>query len=339
MILYMKNMLLACSVRSLVHFLGGKMLHHLESSVDCEQRKDKEGSPGPVLQNPLGLRLQSVSASIPSTDSLLAETSPPTATWTSSPQSPPASPTGGPPNSSVLLDPTLVATSPPTKNMSTEPREEQSTSSASNWEGTDPSPTSGGAHLTPTPEEHSSDTPEAGVPTTGSQPPAESPTLTSPQAPASSPSPPSTSPPEVPSASISTSHSSAETSTEPTGAPTIPESHTGEHSSTLTPTSHASAESVPTEATPQATVPPKVTCVLIDMETTTTSPGVIMQEVEHALSSGSIAAITVTVISVVLLVFGVAAYLKIRHSSYGRLLDDHDYGSWGNYNNPLYDDS
>ncbi|KAI4542833.1 hypothetical protein MG293_006959 [Ovis ammon polii] len=286
-----------------------------------------------------GLRLQSVSASIPSTDSLLAETSPPTATWTSSPQSPPASPTGGPPNSSVLLDPTLVATSPPTKNTSTEPREEQSTSSASNWEGTDPSPTSGGAHLTPMPEEHSSDTPEAGVPTTGSQPPAESPTLTSPQAPASSPSPPSTSPPEVPSASISTSHSSAETSTEPTGAPTTPESHTGEHSSTLTPTSHASAESVPTEATPQATVPPKVTCVLIDMETTTTSPGVIMQEVEHALSSGSIAAITVTVISVVLLVFGVAAYLKIRHSSYGRLLDDHDYGSWGNYNNPLYDDS
>uniref|UniRef100_A0A8C0VVZ2 Uncharacterized protein n=1 Tax=Cyanistes caeruleus TaxID=156563 RepID=A0A8C0VVZ2_CYACU len=28
-----------------------------------------------------------------------------------------------------------------------------------------------------------------------------------------------------------------------------------------------------------------------------------------------------------------------QHSSYGRLLDDHDYGSWGNYNNPLYDDS
>uniref|UniRef100_A0A8C7BHC5 Prostate androgen-regulated mucin-like protein 1 n=1 Tax=Neovison vison TaxID=452646 RepID=A0A8C7BHC5_NEOVI len=56
-------------------------------------------------------------------------------------------------------------------------------------------------------------------------------------------------------------------------------------------------------------------------------------------TAGSIAAITVTVIAVVLLVFGVAAYLKIRHSSYGRLLDDHDYGSWGNYNNPLYDDS
>uniref|UniRef100_A0A4X1T1D5 Prostate androgen-regulated mucin-like protein 1 n=3 Tax=Suina TaxID=35497 RepID=A0A4X1T1D5_PIG len=57
------------------------------------------------------------------------------------------------------------------------------------------------------------------------------------------------------------------------------------------------------------------------------------------VTAGSIAAITVTVIAVVLLVFGVAAYLKIRHSSYGRLLDDHDYGSWGNYNNPLYDDS
>uniref|UniRef100_A0A8C6Y1N8 Prostate androgen-regulated mucin-like protein 1 n=1 Tax=Naja naja TaxID=35670 RepID=A0A8C6Y1N8_NAJNA len=55
--------------------------------------------------------------------------------------------------------------------------------------------------------------------------------------------------------------------------------------------------------------------------------------------AGSIAAITITVIAVVLLVFGIAAFLKIRHSSYGRLFEDHDYGSWGNYNNPLYDDS
>ena len=54
MILYMKNMLLACSVRSLVHSLGGKMLQHLESSMNCEQREDKEGSPAFVLQNPLG---------------------------------------------------------------------------------------------------------------------------------------------------------------------------------------------------------------------------------------------------------------------------------------------
>nr|XP_028557575.1 prostate androgen-regulated mucin-like protein 1 [Podarcis muralis] len=72
---------------------------------------------------------------------------------------------------------------------------------------------------------------------------------------------------------------------------------------------------------------------------TTFSVGVTIQEVQRALSSGSIAAITITVIAVVLLVFGIAAFLKIRHSSYGRLLDDHDYGSWGNYNNPLYDDS
>ncbi|XP_009886495.1 PREDICTED: prostate androgen-regulated mucin-like protein 1 [Charadrius vociferus] len=72
---------------------------------------------------------------------------------------------------------------------------------------------------------------------------------------------------------------------------------------------------------------------------TTLSTGVTMEEVPCALSAGSIVAITVTVIMVVVLVFGVAAYLKIRHSSYGRLLDDHDYGSWGNYNNPLYDDS
>ncbi|XP_068260023.1 prostate androgen-regulated mucin-like protein 1 [Nyctibius grandis] len=72
---------------------------------------------------------------------------------------------------------------------------------------------------------------------------------------------------------------------------------------------------------------------------TTLSTGVTMEEVPRALSAGSIVAITVTVIVVVVLVFGAAAFLKIRHSSYGRLLDDHDYGSWGNYNNPLYDDS
>ncbi|XP_021249998.1 prostate androgen-regulated mucin-like protein 1 isoform X2 [Numida meleagris] len=71
----------------------------------------------------------------------------------------------------------------------------------------------------------------------------------------------------------------------------------------------------------------------------TPSTGVTIEEVPHALSAGSIVAITVTVIVVVVLVFGAAAYLKIRHSSYGRLLDDHDYSSWGNYNNPLYDDS
>ncbi|XP_059867680.1 prostate androgen-regulated mucin-like protein 1 [Delphinus delphis] len=286
-----------------------------------------------------GLRLQSASESALSPVSLPAKSSPPTAF---SPQSPPASPTGGTPSSSVLPDTASARTSPSAKNVSTEPREEEPTSPASNWEGTDTaaSPTSGGVHLTPTLEEHTSDTPEAGAAATGSQPPVESPALTSPQAPASSPSPPSTSPPEeVPSAPVSTNRNSAEASTKPTGALTTSEPPAEEHISGHVATSHAPAEPVPTGTTAQATVPPRVTCMLIDTETTTAPPGVIMQEVEHALSSGSIAAITVTVIAVVLLVFGVAAYLKIRHSSYGRLLDDHDYGSWGNYNNPLYDDS
>ncbi|CAM5138997.1 unnamed protein product [Natator depressus] len=91
--------------------------------------------------------------------------------------------------------------------------------------------------------------------------------------------------------------------------------------------------------TSQVTLATKSVAEATSPESTTFSTGVTMEEVQRALSSGSIAAITVTVIVVVLLVFGVAAYLKIRHSSYGRLLDDHDYGSWGNYNNPLYDDS
>uniref|UniRef100_A0A8C3X6X3 Prostate androgen-regulated mucin-like protein 1 n=1 Tax=Catagonus wagneri TaxID=51154 RepID=A0A8C3X6X3_9CETA len=288
-----------------------------------------------------GLRVQGVSASTLLPVSLPTKITPPTAVWTSAPQSPPASATSGAPSTAVLPVVASALTSPPTKNVSVEPRAEGPISPASHSESTDtdPSPTSGGLHLTATPEEHSSDTPEASVPATGSQPAAESPALTSPQAPTSSPATPSPSPPEVPSPSDSTSKSSTETSTKPTGAPTTPGSPGEEPSTGHTPTSHASAVPTPTETTSQAAVPSKVTCMRTDRETTAVSPRVIMQGVEHALSSGSIAAITVTVIAVVLLVFGVAAYLKIRHSSYGRLLDDHDYGSWGNYNNPLYDDS
>ncbi|XP_008580418.1 PREDICTED: prostate androgen-regulated mucin-like protein 1 isoform X2 [Galeopterus variegatus] len=270
----------------------------------------------------------------------------PTTIWTGSPQNTAAvtaSPSNGTHSNSLLPVTAAAPTSPLPKNISIEPRDEATTNPAPNWEGTntDPSPpgfasTSVGVHLAPTPKEHSSGAPEASVPATGSQSPTESPTLISPQPPASSPSSLSTSPPEVSSASITTDHSSTVTSTQPTGAPTTPESPTEKHSSGHPPTSHATAKPVPKEKTP---VPTKGTCEPIDTETTTTLPRVIMQEVEHALSSGSIAAITVTVIAVVLLVFGVAAYLKIRHSSYGRLLDDHDYGSWGNYNNPLYDDS
>uniref|UniRef100_A0A8C3J896 Prostate androgen-regulated mucin-like protein 1 n=1 Tax=Calidris pygmaea TaxID=425635 RepID=A0A8C3J896_9CHAR len=102
----------------------------------------------------------------------------------------------------------------------------------------------------------------------------------------------------------------------------------------------AMASSLAVEPTsPPETVTNPTTVEAVTMDKTTLSTGVIMEEVPRALSAGSIVAITVTVIVVVVLVFGAAAYLKIRHSSYGRLLDDHDYGSWGNYNNPLYDDS
>ncbi|PKU38179.1 prostate androgen-regulated mucin-like protein 1 [Limosa lapponica baueri] len=100
----------------------------------------------------------------------------------------------------------------------------------------------------------------------------------------------------------------------------------------------ASSLAVEPTSPPDAVTSP-TTVEAMTMDKTTLSTGVTMEEVPRALSAGSIVAITVTVIVVVVLVFGAAAYLKIRHSSYGRLLDDHDYGSWGNYNNPLYDDS
>ncbi|KAM9295054.1 prostate androgen-regulated mucin-like protein 1 [Morus bassanus] len=102
----------------------------------------------------------------------------------------------------------------------------------------------------------------------------------------------------------------------------------------------AMASSLAVEPTsPPVTVTSPAAAEATAIGKTTLSTGVTVEEVPHALSAGSIVAITMTVLVVVVLVFGAAAYLKIRHSSYGRLLDDHDYGSWGNYNNPLYDDS
>ncbi|KAH0627053.1 hypothetical protein JD844_002423 [Phrynosoma platyrhinos] len=100
-----------------------------------------------------------------------------------------------------------------------------------------------------------------------------------------------------------------------------------------------STSSGPLESFTSSEVTSKVSLETLPAEGTTFSAGITIEEVQRALSPGSIAAITITVIAVVLLVFGIAAFLKIRHSSYGRLFDDHDYGSWGNYNNPLYDDS
>ncbi|XP_040823070.1 prostate androgen-regulated mucin-like protein 1, partial [Ochotona curzoniae] len=319
-----------------------------------------------------GLRVHSLPTSASLPVSLPAKVTPPLTIWTSSPQNtsaltdPQASDT---PSSSGLPIAVSAPTSTLPKNNSTEPREGAVTSTATKWEATtqdsSPSglfPTSSRDHSTPVSGRPGSATPETRVPTTESQTPMESSTAISPQTPGSSPqtpgssaqtlgsspqtpdsspqtpdsSPPatSTSPPEIPPASVILEHNSTVSTLQPSGTPTTPAFPTEEGSSASPSTAQPTAEPMPKEGTPQETESGMVMC-----EFETTTPFVIMREVEHALSSGSIAAITVTVIAVVLLVFGVAAYLKIRHSSYGRLLDDHDYGSWGNYNNPLYDDS
>ncbi|XP_058039263.1 prostate androgen-regulated mucin-like protein 1 isoform X2 [Ahaetulla prasina] len=129
-------------------------------------------------------------------------------------------------------------------------------------------------------------------------------------------------------------------STEVSTVPVTSKKHTVEGiTSGVTTNPLTSSSSVGTFTYSQGTSASKATVETIPTGSATLSSEVTMQEVQQALSSGSIAAITITVIAVVLLVFGIAAFLKIRHSSYGRLFDDHDYGSWGNYNNPLYDDS
>ncbi|XP_005401372.1 PREDICTED: prostate androgen-regulated mucin-like protein 1 [Chinchilla lanigera] len=232
---------------------------------------------------------------------------------------------------------TAAAPTPLPKNTSSEPTEEAITSPAPSQEGTNPTPSAPGLSSTAagtpsalTPEEHSLGGPGASMPATGWQ----SPTPLSAQDVASSSSSLSTPPPPAPSASVPSNHSTQVPSTQAPAAPTTPAPPTEKPSSSHTAAPHTTVEPGAKENTAQDAQPGKGIC---GPETTT--PFLIMQEVGHALSSGSVAAITVTVIAVVVLVFGVAAYLKIRHSSYGRLLDDHDYGSWGNYNNPLYDDS
>ncbi|KAM6451600.1 prostate androgen-regulated mucin-like protein 1 isoform 2-T2 [Liasis olivaceus] len=130
--------------------------------------------------------------------------------------------------------------------------------------------------------------------------------------------------------------SSIEVSTVPVTSKEHPTEGTSSGDTSNPPTTSSPVEKL---TSPQGTLASKATVETSPVGSTTFSSGVTMQEVQRALSSGSIAAITITVIAVVLLVFGIAAFLKIRHSSYGRLFDDHDYGSWGNYNNPLYDDS
>ncbi|CAN2388890.1 Prostate androgen-regulated mucin-like protein 1 [Pristimantis euphronides] len=119
---------------------------------------------------------------------------------------------------------------------------------------------------------------------------------------------------------------------------TVTTSITTSPSNPVTKESTSSETHAPTnysEITPQST-----TQALIPKETSTTDATTEHNvELPKALSPGSVAAITIIVILLVLVIFGGATYWKIRHSSYGRLLEDQDYGSLGNYNNPLYDDS
>lgn len=231
----------------------------------------------------IGLRVQGGPTSTPVPVSLLTKMTPSPATLTTSAQNTAVTSTpvsGGTPNASLL--PTAAASLPSqlSKNISTVPREEAVTSPASKWNGSNTespasfSPTSNNVHLTPTPKEHG---PETSVPTTTPQPP----TLMSSQAPTSTSTPQATSPLESLSASSISNHSSVVTSIQSTGAPTAPTSPTEGPSSSQTPTSHVTSEPAPKEKSPQDAEHDKVDC-----ESETTTPFLIMQEVENALSSG-----------------------------------------------------
>uniref|UniRef100_A0A8C2Q9S7 Uncharacterized protein n=1 Tax=Cyprinus carpio TaxID=7962 RepID=A0A8C2Q9S7_CYPCA len=52
---------------------------------------------------------------------------------------------------------------------------------------------------------------------------------------------------------------------------------------------------------------------------------------------GSVAAIVIGFLAIVLIVLGGVYYFKIRRSSYGRLLDDSEHSSVGNFLNPMFD--
>ncbi|CAH6884733.1 Parm1 [Phodopus roborovskii] len=261
------------------------------------------------------LRVQGAPTSVPLPVSLMTKITPPTVTWTTSAQNTAMAATPGANdthNASVLTTTPASVTSQLPKNISTVPKEEAVTSPAlkQNSSNTVSSPTSfsstsSNVPLTSTPKEHSLGSPETSVPATSSQ----QPMLISSRAPTLTSTSQATSPPESLSESSTSNHSSTVISIQPTGAPMAPTSPTEGHSSSHMPTSHVTAEPAPKEKSPQDAEHGKVVC-----ESETTTPFLIMQEVENALSSG-------------------------EHSSYGRLLDDHDYGSWGNYNNPLYDDS
>uniref|UniRef100_A0A3B1J3Z7 Uncharacterized protein n=1 Tax=Astyanax mexicanus TaxID=7994 RepID=A0A3B1J3Z7_ASTMX len=55
--------------------------------------------------------------------------------------------------------------------------------------------------------------------------------------------------------------------------------------------------------------------------------------------TASVAAIVIGFILFVIIIFGGAYYFKMRRPSYGRLMDDTEYGSVGNILNPMFEDS
>ncbi|KAK2818858.1 hypothetical protein Q5P01_024419 [Channa striata] len=59
----------------------------------------------------------------------------------------------------------------------------------------------------------------------------------------------------------------------------------------------------------------------------------------NALGSGSIAGIVCVFLIIALLLLGGLYYYKIRRTSYGPLLDSSDYGTLGNFSNPIYESS
>lgn len=234
----------------------------------------------------IGLRVQGSSTSAPVPVSLMTKMTPTPVTLTTSAQNTAVASTtvaGGTHNASVLPTAAASLTSQLSKNISTVPREEAVTSPASKWNGSNTespvsfSPTSNDIHLTPTPKEHGLNSPEASVPTTMPQPP----TIISSQAPTSTFTSQATSVPESLSASSISNHSSAVTSVQSTGAPMAPTSPTEGPSSSQTPISHVTAEPAPKEKSPQDAENDRVAC-----ESETTTPFLIMQEVENALSSG-----------------------------------------------------
>uniref|UniRef100_A0A4X2KTJ1 Prostate androgen-regulated mucin-like protein 1 n=1 Tax=Vombatus ursinus TaxID=29139 RepID=A0A4X2KTJ1_VOMUR len=313
-----------------------------------------------------GLRVQSLPITTSFPVSLPTKFTTLSPVWTNAPQNTvdvTTSPSNSTQNNSLLTVTLSAETTPLPGNISVTPRDPDSTSKVSVQESTvttvgqegegkaknqslhGPLPTSSQDQLITTHAVLSSAIPEISndttTPSTVFPPPSDGEGVTSPQPLASSSSsssllPPKVSPTSVVTASITTESTTRQESSEGTlGTPTTtpPGAHLIPNE---TPTLPTSSGPMIEETTSQVTMP---TYEAGGTDSNTVSPRIIMEQVQHALSSGSVVAITVTVIAVVLLVFGVAAYLKIRHSSYGRLLDDHDYGSWGNYNNPLYDDS